>query len=244
MERLQKVIANSGYCSRRKAEELIKEGKVKVNGDTVVELGTKVYENDEIMIDDILLEKEQKVYFLLNKPRGVVCTTDDDKNRKIITSLIDTNLRIFPVGRLDYDTTGLIILTNDGKLSNILTDSNNNIEKTYIAKIKGKLLPNELMSLKKGVIIDNKKTKRSRVKIKSYDKKTDTSIIEITITEGRNHQVKKMFESVGHRVLKLKREKYAFLTLDGLSSKDYRSLTIKEVKKLYSLEKSSKITKN
>ena len=237
MERLQKVIANSGYCSRRKAEELIKEGKVKVNDKIVTELGTKVEESDQIKIEDILLEKEQKVYFLLNKPRGVVCTTEDDKHRKIITSLIDTNLRIFPVGRLDYDTTGLIILTNDGELSNILTHPNNNIEKTYIAKINGKLLPNELMSLKKGIIIDKVKTKKAKVKIKSYDKKTDTSIIEITITEGRNHQVKKMFEKVNHKVLKLKREKYAFLTLEGLNSKDYRPLTIKEIKKLYSLEK-------
>lgn len=240
MERLQKKIANSGYCSRRKAEELIKEGKVKVNDKVVTELGTKVDEKDQITIDDILLEQEQKVYYLLNKPRGVVCTTDDDKNRKIITSLIDTNLRIFPVGRLDYDTTGIILLTNDGELSNLLTHPKSNIEKTYIAKINGKLLPNELMALKKGVIIDNIKTKKARVKIKSYDKKTDTSIIEITITEGRNHQVKRMFECVNHKVLKLKRERFAFLTLDGLASKDYRLLTIKEVKQLYNLGKNTK----
>ena len=237
MERLQKRIASLGYCSRRKAEELIKEGKVKVNDSVVTELGYKVEDKDQIKVDDILLEKEQKVYFLLNKPRGVVCTTEDDKNRKIITSLIDTNLRIFPVGRLDYDTTGLIILTNDGELANLLTHPKNNIEKTYVAKINGKLLPNELMSLKNGVVIDKVKTKKAKVKPKSYDKKTDTSIIEITITEGRNHQVKKMFEKVGHKVLKLKREKYAFLTLEGLSSKEYRYLTIKEVKRLYSLTK-------
>ena len=237
MQRLQKRIANLGYCSRRKAEELIKKGKVKVNDSVVTELGYKVEDKDQIKVDDILLEGEQKVYFLLNKPRGVVCTTEDDKNRKIITSLIDTNLRIFPVGRLDYDTTGLILLTNDGELANMLTHPKSNIEKTYIAKISGKLLPNELMSLKNGVVIDNVKTKRAKVKPKSYDKKTNTSIVEITITEGRNHQVKKMFEKVGHKVLKLKRERYAFLTLDGLSSKEYRCLTIKEVKKLYSLTK-------
>ena len=240
MERLQKRIASSGYCSRRKAEKLIKNGKVKVNDEVIKELGTKVEPSDQIKIDDILLEEEHKVYFLLNKPRGVVCTTDDDKHRTVITSLIDTNLRIFPVGRLDYDTTGLILLTNDGELSNILTHPKSNVEKTYIAKIKGKLLPSELMSLKNGVAIDNVKTKKSKVKIKSYDKKTDTSIIEITITEGRNHQVKKMFECVNHKVLKLKREKYAFLTLEGLASKDYRTLTIKEVKKLYSLSKKEK----
>lgn len=240
MDRLQKVIANSGYCSRRKAEELIKEGKVKVNGEVITELGTKVENSDSIEVEGLTIENEPKVYFLLNKPREVVCTTEDDKHRKIITSLIDTNLRIFPVGRLDYDTTGLILLTNDGELSNLLTHPKSNIEKTYIAKINGKLLPNELMSLKKGVLIDNIKTKKAKVKIKRYDKKTNTSIIEITITEGRNHQVKKMFEAVNHKVLKLKREKYAFLTLEGLSSKDYRVLTIKEVKQLYNLAKNGK----
>ena len=237
MERLQKRIASSGYCSRRKAEELIKDGRVKVNSKTVTELGLKVEAKDEIRIDDIVLEEETKVYFLLNKPRGVVCTTSDEKGRKTITSLIDTDTRIFPIGRLDYDTTGLIILTNDGELSNLLTHPSGNIEKTYIAKINGKLTPSELMSLKNGVVIEKVKTKKAKVKIKSYDKKTDTSIIEITITEGRNHQVKKMFECVNHKVLKLKREKYAFLTLEGLTSKDYRSLTIKEVKKLYNLTK-------
>ena len=240
MERLQKRIARLGYCSRRKAEELIKEGKVFVNGKLVIELGFKVEDKDQIMIDGIVLEEEQKVYYLLNKPRGVVSTTSDEKGRKTIVSLIDTDIRIFPIGRLDYDTTGLIILTNDGELSNLLMHPKNNIEKTYIAKINGKLLPNELMSLKKGVVIDNIKTKKSKVKIKNYDKNSDTSIIEITITEGRNHQVKKMFERVNHKVLKLKREKYAFLTLEGLSSKDYRTLTIKEVQKLYNLAKNGK----
>lgn len=235
MERLQKRIASSGYTSRRKAEELIKEGRVKVNGKTVTELGYKVETKDEIHIDEVLLEKENKVYFLLNKPREVVCTTEDDKHRKIITSLIDTDLRVFPVGRLDYDTTGLIILTNDGEFANLMTSPKNKIEKVYIAKINGKLLPNEMMALKKGVIIDGKKTRKSRVKIKKYDKKTDTSIIEIGITEGRNHQVKRMFNEVGHKVLKLKRERIAFLTLDGLASKEYRVLTPKEVKQLYNL---------
>ena len=240
MERLQKKIADSGYCSRREAEKLIASGKVKVNDEVISVLGTKVSEKDKIKIEDVLLEPEKKVYYLLNKPRGVICSIKDDKNRKVITDLIDTDVRIFPVGRLDYDTTGLIILTNDGKLSNILTSSKNNVEKTYISKITGKLSPEELMMLKKGVVIDNRKTKRSKVKQKSYDKKSNTSIIEITITEGRNHQIKKMFEQVGHKVLKLKREKLAFLTLEGLLSKDYRMLSIKEVKKLYSLEKSQK----
>jgi len=238
MERLQKVIANMGYCSRRKAEELILKGEVYVNGEVVNELGTKVSLNDKIVVEGVTLNKKTKYeYYLLNKPRGVVCTTEDDKHRKTITSLIDTNLRIYPVGRLDYDTTGLILLTNDGELANILTNSKNKIEKVYIAKIDGILFPNEIETLKKGVILDGIKTKKAKVRVKKYDKKTNTSIVEITIIEGRNHQVKRMFEAVGHTVLKLKRERIAFLTLDGLASKDYRRLTIKEVKQLYSLDK-------
>lgn len=237
MERVQKIIANSGYTSRRKAEELIKEKRVKVNDKIVTTLGEKASNKDKIYIDDVLLAKEDKVYFLLNKPREVVCTTKDDKNRKIITSLIATDKRIFPVGRLDYDTTGLIILTNDGELANLLTHPNNDIEKVYVAKIKGFISQNQIKELKNGVIIDNIKTKKAKVKTKHYDKKKNTSIVEITITEGRNHQVKKMFEKVGHEVLKLKREKIAFLTLEGLLSKEYRVLTPKEVKKLYNLAK-------
>ena len=237
MERLQKVIAASGYTSRRKAEKLILEGRVTVNNETITELGYKVNPKDEIRVDDVLLEKENKVYFLLNKPREVVCTTEDDKNRKTITSLIDTDLRIFPVGRLDYDTTGLIILTNDGEFANVITSPKNKIEKVYIAKINGKLLANEMISLKKGVVIDGRKTEKSKVKIKKYDKKTDTSIIEITITEGRTHQVKKMFEEVGHKVLKLKRERVGIFTLEGVPSGKYRKLTPKEVSIIYSLKK-------
>lgn len=235
MERLQKVIANFGYASRRKAEELIIQGRVKVNDMVINQLGYKVSDKDKIKIDDVLLEKENKVYYLLNKPRGVVSTTDDDKNRKTVISLIPTNTRIYPVGRLDYDTTGLLILTNDGTLTNYMTHPKNKIDKVYVAKIKGKLLAKELYVLKNGVIIDGVKTSKAKVKIKSYDSKTDTSIIEITIHEGKNHQVKKMFEMVNHEVLKLKREKVAFLTLDGLKSGEYRTLSIKEVKELYSM---------
>lgn len=235
VERLQKKIANSGYTSRRNAEKLILEGKVKVNNVVINELGYKVSDKDEIKIEDVLLEKENKVYYILNKPRGVVSTTDDDKNRKTVVDLINTNTRIYPVGRLDYDTTGLLLLTNDGELANFMTHPKNKIDKVYVAKIKGKLLPNELYLLKNGVVIDNIKTSKSKVKIKSYDYKTDTSIVEITIHEGKNHQVKKMFEKVNHEVLKLKREKVSFLTLDGLKSGEYRPLSIKEVKLLYSM---------
>ena len=235
MERLQKVIANSGYTSRRKAEELIINSRVKVNGVLVNSLGTKVNKNDKIEVDGVILGKEEKVYFLLNKPRGYVSTTSDELNRKTVVSLIDTDKRIYPVGRLDYDTTGLLLLTNDGELSNLLMHPKNNIDKVYVAKINGFLTVEEQKKLKSGVLIESVKTSASKVKVRSFNKKTNTSIVEITIHEGKNHQVKKMFEAVSHEVLKLKREKIAFLNLQGLNSKEYRSLTIKEVKQLYNL---------
>lgn len=234
MERLQKVIAASGYCSRRKAEELIETGHVAVNGIVVTELGSKVSNKDRIEIDGEKINKEQKEYYLLYKPRSVVTTTSDDKKRKTVVDLIETNARIYPVGRLDYDTTGAIILTNDGELANLLMHPKNKIDKVYIAKIKGILHPTMIEQLKRGVIIDGIKTARSKVKVKRYDRKTDTSIVEIIIHEGRNHQVKKMFQAVGKDVLKLKRERISFLDLRGLNSGEYRRLNPKEVKKLYS----------
>ena len=235
MERLQKVSANYGYCSRRKAEELIKQGKVIVDNKIITTLGYKVDSSSSIIVDGVLLEKENKVYFLLNKPRGIISSASDDKKRTTVVDLIDTNLRIYPVGRLDYDTTGIILLTNDGDFSNMLTSPSNEIEKTYVAKVKGLILSSEIKKLKSGVIIDNYKTSPCKIKIKNYNKKTDTSMVEITIHEGKNHQVKKMFESINHEVLKLKREKIAFLNLSGVPSGSYRNLTPKEVKQLYVL---------
>lgn len=234
MERLQKVIANSGYTSRRKAEELIQKGKVKVNGNVIYELGTKVSNTDEIEIDGNVLQKEeQKVYFLLYKPRGVVTTTNDDKQRKTVVDLIDTQMRIYPIGRLDYDTTGILLLTNDGVLANALMHPKNQIDKVYIAKVKGLIGKEQIRALQMGVVIDGKSTSKAKARIKKYDKKTDTSIVELTIHEGRNHQVKKMFEAIGYTVLKLKREQISFLNLAGLKSGEYRMLSPKEVKKLY-----------
>ncbi len=233
MERLQKVIANSGFCSRRKAEELISGGNVKVNGKIVTELGTKVDKSDAITIFDKALTIEQKEYILLNKPRGVITSTNDDKKRKTVMDLIDTDKRLYPVGRLDYDTTGALLLTNDGELANLLMHPKNNIEKLYIAKVNGFVDKNALNKLSRGVYIDNFKTSKSKVRLKKYDKKTNTSIVEIIIHEGKNHQVKKMFEAVGYEVLKLKREKISFLTIDSLKSGEYRYLSLKEVKKLY-----------
>lgn len=235
MERLQKRIAESGFTSRRKAEELIKQGKVKVNGVVITTLGTKVDGNDSIEIDGKVLEqKSEKVYYLLNKPRGVVSTVKDELGRKTVVSLIPTEKRIFPVGRLDYDTTGLLLLTNDGELTNILTHPKNEIEKMYVVKMEGNLTPSEFYQLKKGIEIEGRKVMPTRLKIRKT--REDSQIIEISIIEGRNHIVKKIFEQMKHPVCKLKRERYAFLTLDNLQSGEYRKLSVKEVKRLYSLK--------
>ncbi len=233
MERLQKVIANSGYCSRRKAEELISSGKVKVNGEVINHLETCVNKSDTITIFDKTLIFEEKEYILLNKPRGVITTTSDDKNRKTVLDLIETDKRLYPVGRLDYDTTGALLLTNDGELANLLMHPKNKIEKLYIVKVAGFVSKDVLNKLSSGVYIDNFRTSRAKVRLKKYDKKNNISLVEIIIHEGKNHQVKKMFEAVGFEVLKLKREKIAFLDVKNLKSGEYRYLSLKEVKKLY-----------
>lgn len=238
MERLQKVIANSGYCSRRKAEEEIKKGHVTVNGRVVIELGTKVDTQDVVEINGTVIKKEEnKEYILLYKPRETITTVHDDKGRKTVLDCIDSEVRVYPVGRLDYDTTGLLLLTNDGELANLLMHPKTEIDKVYVAKIRGILTGAEINRLKNGIVIDGRKTAKAKIKVRKSDRKTMTSIVEITIHEGRNHQVKKMFEHVGHEVLKLKRERFAFLDLKGLRSGEYRYLSIKEVKKLYAMAK-------
>ena len=233
MERLQKVIAASGVASRRKAEELILNGKVTVNGKKVYELGTKVDTKDEIKIDGNVISREDKEYYLLYKPRGVITSTSDDKARKTVTDLINTKKRIYPVGRLDYDTTGVLLLTNDGEFTNIITHPSKKIDKVYVAKVKGIVSYMDIKKLCNGVYIDGVKTSKAKAKIKKYDKEKQTTIVELIIHEGKNHQVKKMFESLGYEVVKLKREKVAFFDLKGLKPGEYRSLTPKEVKIIY-----------
>lgn len=236
MERLQKVIANLGYCSRRHAEELIVNNKVKVNGNIVNVLGSQVKKGDTIEVEGNILDNNKNYeYYLLNKPREVISASSDDKGRKTVVDLINTDTRIYPIGRLDYDTTGIILLTNDGELANKLMHPSSNIDKVYIAKVNGIVTGLDIKKLRNGVIIDGRKTGKSRVKLKSVDKKNNKSIVEINIHEGRNHQVRKMFEVLGYEVIKLRREKYAFLTLDKVKVGEYRKLTFKEVTTLYSL---------
>ena len=233
MERLQKYLSSCGIASRRKSEELILAGKVKANGKIVTELGTKVSEKDEVEVENMEVYRKEKEYYLLYKPEKTICSVSDEKGRTTVVDLIETDEKIFPVGRLDYDTTGLLLLTNDGELTNKLTHPKGFVEKTYIAKVSGIVTGKEIHELEEGIELEGVKTKKARAKLKKIDKKNNKSYVELTITEGRNHQVKNMFAALGHKVLKLERISYALFDLEGMKIGEYRRLTAKEVKQLY-----------
>ena len=236
-ERLQKVIAQAGIASRRKAEKLITDGQVKVNGKLVTELGTKVDNEDDIEVNGVPIEKESLHTYLFYKPRGVISSAKDNKGRKNVTDFFeDIPYRLYPIGRLDYDTSGLLLMTNDGELANKLMHPRNEVPKVYVAKIKGILKPEEIYSLKHGVKIDGKKSAPAKVKVRKTDYKKQTQIVQLTIHEGHYHQVKKMFQAVNHLVEKLSREKYAFLTLQSLTSGQYIELSHSEIKQLKNLK--------
>ncbi|MCA1030575.1 rRNA pseudouridine synthase [Bacillus timonensis] len=236
MERLQKVIAYAGVASRRKAEQLILEGKVKVNGKVVKELGTKVGMNEKIEVNGVPLEKESPVYFLLYKPRGVISSASDDKGRKVVTDFFqELDKRIYPIGRLDYDTSGLILLTNDGEFANTLMHPKYEVEKVYVAKVKGIPSKEKLRLLERGIKLEDGVTAPAKVKLLSIDKRKQTAIVELAIHEGKNRQVRRMLDAIGHEVLKLKRERYGFLTLQGLTTGEFRELSPHEVKQLRAL---------
>lgn len=232
--RLQKYMAEAGIASRRKAEELILEGKVKVNGKIVDELGIKIVPNKDIVEYNgkkVVLEKEY-VYILLNKPIGYVTTVKDQFNRDSILDLVKTNKRIVPVGRLDMYTSGAIILTNDGEFVYKVTHPKHEIEKTYTVTIKGIVKNNEVEELKKGVKIEDYITKPAKVKILKTDEEKNISRLEITIHEGKNRQVRKMCEAIGHKVLALHRSKIAGIGVKNLELGKWRYLTKNEVRKI------------
>lgn len=236
MERLQKVIAQAGITSRRKAEKLIEDGQVKVNGKTVKELGTKVSPSDEIEVDGVPIDKEEPVYFLFYKPSGVISSVKDEKGRKVVTDYFaEIEQRIFPVGRLDYDTSGLILLTNDGDFANTLMHPKFHVDKHYVAKVRGIPSKEELRKLSNGIRLEDGYTAPAKVKLKSMDRRKNTAIIEMTIHEGRNRQVRRMFEAIGYPVQKLKREGYGYLDLKGLNPGEARELTPHEVKQIRNL---------
>lgn len=242
MERLQKVLAQAGVASRRKSETLIVEGKVKVNGVVVKELGTKVSNSDRVEVEGIQLVKEKYVYYLLYKPRSVISTVHDDKGRKTVLDLFPlVDERVFPVGRLDYDTSGIILMTNDGDFSYLMTHPKFGIKKKYVAKVKGIPDRESLRKLERGIDLDDGKTAPAHVKMQTVDKKAGTALIEITIHEGRNRQVRRMFDAIGCPVLKLRRESFGTLSTHGLNAGEARELTKHEVKQLRVLAETGKI---
>ncbi|BDR60462.1 pseudouridine synthase [Lactobacillus xylocopicola] len=233
LQRLQKVIAEAGVASRRKAEKLIVEGRVMVDGKPVTELGSKVETVSNITVDGEPIERESHHTYIFYKPRGVVSTASDDKGRKTVVDYFeDLPYRLYPIGRLDYDTSGLLLMTNDGELANLLMHPRNKVAKVYVAKISGQLTPEEINRLTRGIELDHRKTAPAKVKVLRTDHKKKSQIVQLTIHEGHYHQVKKMFKAVKHPVEKLAREKYSFLTLDSLVSGKYRELSHAEVDRL------------
>ena len=228
--RLQKYLARAGVASRRNSEKLIVEGRVSVNNEIVMRLGTTVNEvSDIIKVDGNTVRiVENKVILALNKPCGVVTTMSDPQGRKTVSDIVDTqkNPGIFPVGRLDFGTSGLLLLTNDGELGAKLMHPSSLVEKTYIAKVKGSVKDSELETLRQGVNLGDFTTSPAKVNA------IDASTLEITIHEGKNRQVRRMCKAVGHEVKALQRVKYANITLDGLESGDIREITGEELRTL------------
>jgi 23S rRNA pseudouridine2605 synthase len=235
-ERLQKVMAELGVASRRKCEELILQGKVKVNGQMITELGSKVdKQNTVIEVEGMIITKSaDKVYVLLNKPIGYITSAHDQFNRPTVLDLVsEIGERIYPVGRLDYDTEGLIILTNDGDLTYRITHPSHKVTKTYTARVRGKVPNSAVNDFKKGLIIEDYRTAPAKLEILEYI--DDETIVNITIHEGKNRQVRKMCDAIGHKVLKLKRVSIGALKLGDLKTGHWRHLSSDEIQYLYSI---------
>lgn len=238
LERLQKIIAAAGVASRRKAEELIISGRVQVNGTVITELGSKADpESDHIRVNGKLLRGEQRhVYLLLNKPKGYVTTVKDPENRPTVMDLVrGVKGRVYPVGRLDYASEGLLLLTNDGELANQLMKAASHVPKTYVVKVAGMPTEEAIAKLRAGVsiAIDDRKRVRTAPAAIRIVKEAANPWYEITLIEGRNRQIRRMFEAVGHHVEKIKRVRYGPLTLDVPPGK-YRALTLREMQRLKS----------
>jgi pseudouridylate synthase len=233
--RINKFLSSLGIASRRAIDKYIEEGRIKVNG-VIVSTGIDVTEEDEIYIDNKKIETnriEEKVYFMLNKPLEVLSASSDDRGRKTVVDLIKTDKRIFPIGRLDYMTSGLILLTNDGELFNRLVHPKSEIFKKYYIKVFGEVKKEEIEELKKGVLLEDGKTLPAKVSGIKYDK--NKTSMYISIREGRNRQIRRMIEKFGYKVLMLRREKIGELSLGDLKEGKYRELTREEIEYLYSV---------
>lgn len=234
MERLQKVLAQAGIASRRKCEEYITSGRVTVNDKQVTELGTKVDPNaDVIKVDGKPINRQSKIYLMLNKPKGVITSSKDPEGRKVVTDFLPgIKERVYPVGRLDYDTEGLLILTNDGDFANLLTHPKYHIPRTYHATVKGNIHGSVLDRLKAGVKLEDGMTAPAEADYYDINPDKNETVVAITIYEGRNRQVRRMFEAVNHPVIRLKRVMFGSLGLTGLPRGKYRRLTPDEIRSL------------
>ena len=237
MERLQKIISQAGIASRRESETLITEGRVSVNGKVVTELGTKVDPTkDKVRVDGKPIRGEKLVYLLLFKPKGAVSTLSDPQGRQTVADLVaEVPERVYPVGRLDFNTEGALLLTNDGELTHALLHPSRRVKKTYIARLQGIPAEEKLDRLRAGVKLDDGPTAPAEVYLIETDREKDDSRIEVTIYEGRNRQVRRMCDAIGYPVKQLKRISFAFLNLDGLKRGQHRHLTEDEVKRLKTL---------
>ena len=233
MERLQKIIAHAGICSRRKAEEYIAQGRVRVDGKPITQPGLKVNPDQVVItVDGKPLQEEKKVYVLLHKPRGYVTTLSDPQGRPIVTDLLpDIPERLFPVGRLDLDSEGALLLTNDGALANRVLHPRFEVNKTYEATLQSLPKKSDLQRLEQGIVLDGKKTWPARLRI--LKKKRDVAVIEIIIHEGKKRQVRKMFQAIGYPVIRLKRTAYGRLQLKNLPTGTYRFLDKNDVKRIF-----------
>lgn len=233
--RINKFIAESGVASRREADRMVTEGRVKINGKQVTQPGTDVdVYNDAVYVDGVRIDPVRRdIYIMLNKPKGCITSVKDDKGRKTVMDYVDCGKRIFPVGRLDYDSEGLVLMTNDGDLAYNLTASKNDVPKTYIAKAEGEVKEEHLKKLRSGILLDGVMTKPAKARLLAFE--NGVSRVEITITEGRNRQVRRMFESLGFNVIFLKRVEIAGIRLGGLARGAWRYLSPKEIKKLKEL---------
>lgn len=236
--RINKYIALCGVASRRKAEELILAGRVTVNDEVMTELSYKVdEENDIVKVDDKLIKEENKlVYILLNKPEGYITTVKDQFDRPSVLDLVsDIKERVYPIGRLDYETSGFLLLTNDGDLTYKLTHPKHEVDKTYVARVKGKLTKEEIERFKTGLKIEDYTTAPAKLKVIKYDEQRDSSLLEIKIHEGKNRQVRKMCKAINHPVLRLRRSAMGKIKIGDCEIGKYRYLTEDEIKYLKNL---------
>lgn len=227
--RLNKFLSECGIASRRKSEEFIKEGRIIINGKVITDYSYEVYpENDEVLFDSEKVRPERKVYFLLNKPKGFITSTSDEKKRNTVIDLIKTDKTIFPVGRLDYDTTGVLLLTNDGDFANTLTHPSNHISREYIAGLDKNLSIEHRERLLKGITLDRRKSVFKKI---YYPRKNNFKIVGVEVEEGRNHFVKRMFNALGYEVKTLERIRFGNFEVDKLPIGKSRKLSYTEIRK-------------